>query len=112
MFLCLFSIISENLLRIQCIFFLHTYVYNYHLSCFYKHYNSLSNVAYFYYNGIEIDKNVKFALELWERLAENNNDNALYYLGEHYKNINDKIKNKTKKELLDEINKLNLINHK
>lgn len=55
-----------------------------------KHYNSLSNVAYFYYNGIEIDKNVKFALELWERLAENNNDNALYYLGEHYKNINDK----------------------
>ena len=28
------------------------------------------------------------------------------------KNINDKIKNKTKKELLDEINKLNLINHK
>ena len=28
------------------------------------------------------------------------------------KNINDKIKSKTKKELLDEINKLNLINHK
>ena len=28
------------------------------------------------------------------------------------KNINDKIRNKTKKELLDEINKLNLINHK
>lgn len=28
------------------------------------------------------------------------------------KNTNDKIKNKTKKELLDEINKLNLINHK
>ena len=58
-----------------------------------------------------LNENISVNLDLKSKLIEIQNYAKSFNI-EINKNINDKIKSKTKKELLDEINKLNLINHK
>lgn len=53
------------------------------------HHDSLCNLAYYYFNGIDTDQNKEMALSIWNKLAELDNSNALYYLGMYYKSIND-----------------------
>ncbi len=57
------------------------------------------------------NENIPVNLDLKSKLVEIQ-DYAKSLNIEISKNVNDKIKSKTKKELLEEINKLNLINHK
>jgi hypothetical protein len=57
------------------------------------------------------NENISVNLDLKSKLVEIQ-DYAKSLNIEISKNVNDKIKSKTKKELLEEINKLNLINHK
>lgn len=52
------------------------------------HHDSLCNLAYYYYNGIDIEQNTEMALSIWKKLAELDNSNAIYYLGIYYKSIN------------------------
>jgi hypothetical protein len=59
----------------------------------------------------EINKNLNTNLDIKSKLIDIQNYAKSLNIDIN-KNINDKIKNKTKKELLNEINKLNLINHK
>ena len=53
-----------------------------------NHEDSICNLAYFLYNGIVVNQNIEKAIQLWTDLSSNSN--ALYYLGEHYANLNEK----------------------
>ena len=57
--------------------------------------DALFQLAIGYYYGISVNKNIKYSIGLFTRAAEQNHEEAMYHLAEHYYNSNQKSKSKS-----------------
>ena len=62
---------------------------NYMIAANNNHMDSISKIAYFYYNGLYLKEDKQLALHIWKKLSNQNNDFAIFSLSEHYKNIDE-----------------------